>query len=77
VLLLQFNLRKSIDRSRQVLADTLRASGCRVDLQAVQGVELWGLHSEGWTPIESRPDVRDLVEITTEWFSRRAEGDVA
>lgn len=77
VLLVQFNLRKGIDRSRQALADALRAAGCDVELQAVQGVELWGLHSEGWTPIESRSDVRHLLEITTEWFSQRAEGDAA
>jgi alpha/beta superfamily hydrolase len=77
VLLVQFNLRKGIDRSRQALADALRAAGRTVDLEAVQGVELWGLHSDGWTPIESRSDVQHLLEITTEWFSRRAEGDVA
>jgi alpha/beta superfamily hydrolase len=77
VLLVQFNLRKGIDRSRQVLADALRAAGSSVDLEAVQGVELWGLHSDGWTPIESRSDVQHLLEITTGWFSRRAEGGAA
>jgi hypothetical protein len=75
VLLVQFNLSKGIDRSRQALANALQDAGRRVKLEAVQGVELWGLHSEGWTPIESRPDVQHLLEITTEWFSRRAEGD--
>jgi alpha/beta superfamily hydrolase len=75
VLLIQFNFRKGIDRSRQALADALRSAGRNVELEAVQGVELWGLHSEGWTPIESRSDVRHLLEITTNWFSRLTEGD--
>jgi alpha/beta superfamily hydrolase len=77
VLLVQFNLRKGIDKSRQALADALRAGGSTVDLQAVQGVELWGLHAEGWTPIESRTDVQSLLQITTDWFSSRVEGDAA
>jgi alpha/beta superfamily hydrolase len=77
VLLVQFNLRKGIDRSRQALADALRVAGCDVQLEAVQGVELWGLHADGWTPIESRSDVKHLVEITTEWFSQRSGGDAS
>ena len=77
VLIVQYNLRKRIDPSRRKLADELRAAGYDVELQAVQGVELWGLHSDGWTPVESRPAVRELVEITTQWFLRRTEGDAA
>jgi hypothetical protein len=77
VLLVQFNLRKGIDKSRQALADALTAAGSTVDLQAVQGVELWGLHAEGWTPIENRTDVQSLLQITADWFTGRAEGDAA
>jgi alpha/beta superfamily hydrolase len=75
VLMVQFNLRKGIDRSRQTLADALRERGCDVQLEAVQGVEMWGLHAEGWTPIENRTDVKHLMEITTTWFAARTGGD--
>lgn len=65
----QVGPRKELRKPYVALSERLRTLGCEVDLRSVYGGEPWWMTHDGWTPIESRPHVRDLVEGTVDWFA--------
>jgi hypothetical protein len=74
LLILQMGSRQQLRSTYVGLADRLRADGHTVDVQLVSKGDPWWMSGDGWTPVESRPQARELIDGVTDWLAERASG---
>jgi len=73
ILIMQLGTRPALRKPYVALADRLRGRGHEVDTRTVSNLgEPWWMNAEGWTAIESRPQVQDLIRSTAEWVAERS-----